>query len=237
MTPILKKLHLHASMGLAGALLIGLCEPAMLFAHTEQGYVPPAGRSRPQRTQGGGARGCPNAQPVSLQLLIPNDHTARTIAARPTFAWYLSAVPSMPLQFALTETGAAQPIFVKELPVKQAGIMQFTLPPEAAELQVGKEYRWTVSLICNPERPSQSVYARGWIDRVTPSTELKECLARATSNVQKAADYAGSGLWYDALTALLDTPASSPDLAKGEALLQSLLHQVGLNETIASKSM
>jgi hypothetical protein len=231
--PIVKKIGFGSSIALAGMTMASLCLPAAISAN--DGYVPPTGRDRPQRTQGGGSRGCPNAQPISLQLLIPSDHTAQTVTGYPTFAWYISTVPSMPMQFALTETGATEPILVKQLTPKQAGIVKFTLPTEASELKVGKEYRWTVSLICNTERPSQSVYARAWIERVAISSELANSLASSKFVDEKAGIYAAKGIWYDAIASLLDAPANSSN--RGAALLQTLLRQVGFDQTIASNSL
>ncbi|NKB18111.1 MAG: DUF928 domain-containing protein [Pseudanabaena sp. CRU_2_10] len=160
-------------------------QPAMLLASTQQGYIPPASRTRPQRTQGAGSRGCPQTQTVALQLLIPSDRTARTTVSHPTLAWYLSTVPSTPLQLALTEEGAAKPVFVRDLPVSHPGVMRYVLPSELPGLQSGKEYRWTVSLICNPDRPSQNAYARGWIECVSADSKLVQSLNASTSTSQR----------------------------------------------------
>jgi hypothetical protein len=219
----------------AGALFLALTQPAMVLAHTQWGYTPPPDRTRPQRTQGGGSRGCPNIKPVALQLLVPNDHTARTTQSHPTFAWSLSDVPSVPVQFTLTESKATQPILVKELPVKRSGIMQFTLPPDVSGLQVGKEYRWTVALVCNADRPSQNSYARAWIERVEPTARLTQILATAVSAETQAQGYAWEGFWYDALAALLNAPASSSDRTGVSQSVQSLLRQAGVLITVANK--
>lgn len=235
MFSIQKKFVIQSPVAFAGAIFFALYQPAMVLA-SSQGYVPLGNRPRPQRTQGGGSRGCPNTQPVALQLLIPSNHTARTTLSHPTFAWQLSALPPLPLQFALTEEGASKPILVQELAVKHAGVMQFTLPSKAKGLEVGKEYRWTVSLICNAERPSENAYARGWVERITTDTTVLQQLAATKSTYQKAVTYAQAGIWYDSLAMLLNIPPHSADLVPSAEFLQTLLRQVGIPETIASKT-
>ncbi len=228
MVSIMKKVIRQVPIAWAGVLFFAFGQPAMLLASTQQGYIPPTSRTRPQRTQGAGSRGCLQTQTVALQLLIPSDRTARTTESHPTLAWYLSTVPSTPLQLALTEEGAAKPMFVRDLPVNHPGVMQYALPSELPGLQSGKEYRWTVSLICNPDRPSQNAYARGWIERVSADSNLVQSLNAATSTSQKASVYARAGIWYDAIATLLDTPASSPDRIAAAEFLQLLLSQVGI---------
>jgi hypothetical protein len=235
MVNIVKKVFGRAPIVWGGMLFFAFGQPAMLMASTQQGYIPPASRSRPQRTQGAGSRGCPQVQPIALQLLIPSDRTARTSVSHPTLAWHLSAVPSTPLQLAVTEEGAAKPIFVRNLAVDRPGVMRYALPSELTGLQTGKEYRWTVSLICNPEHPSQNAYARGWIERVSTDADLVKRLNASASSSQKALVYAQAGIWYDAIATLLDTPASSNDRANAAEFLQALLSQVGLKEASTIK--
>jgi hypothetical protein len=220
---------------ISGAAIASLSLSAILPANAQGDYVPPTGRDRPQRTQGGGSRGCPNFEPVSLRLLIPNDHTALTVTAHPTFAWHLSAVPSMPVQFALTETGSSQPILVKQFTPKQAGLVKFTLPPDAPTLEIGKEYRWTVSLVCNGQHPSQSVYARAWVERVSASPDLTRALTGSRSGNQKAMSYAAKGIWYDALAELLEVPQTGSERSEASMMLKAMLHQVGFDQVLASK--
>jgi Domain of Unknown Function (DUF928) len=235
MISIMKKAIRLVPIAGAGVLFFTFGQPAILMASTQPGYIPPSSRPRPQRTQGAGSRGCPQTKPVALQLLVPSDRTARTTVSHPTLAWYLSAVPSTPLQVALTEEGAPKPIFVRELAVSRPGVMRYDLPSDLPGLQSGKEYRWTVSLICNPERPSQSAYARGWIERVSADINLVQRINATTSPSQKASVYAQAGIWYDAVASLLDTPASSPDRTTSANFLQVLLSQVGFREASLSK--
>jgi hypothetical protein len=198
-------------------------------AHADMQYVPPAG-SRPQRTAGSGARGCTNSIPVSLNLLTPSDHTARTTLSHPTFLWHISHATSTPLVFTLTAPHAKQPIFQKRLQANQAGIMQLQLPADTVGLNQNQEYRWTVALVCSEKRPSQNINARAWIEMVEVSPELKRTLALSTDKTDMALAYTHSGIWYDGLALLNQERIEHPAEKQATDSFTSLLNQIGLNQ-------
>lgn len=192
-------------------------------------YVPPT-RGMPRRTQGTGTRGCDQSQPVALKLLVPNDHTAQTLSGHPTFFWYVSEIPREPIEFALVESGVAQPIFVKQLQLDKAGIVQLEMPKNLPELVPNREYRWSVTLICNANQRSNDSFAQGWIKRVPVTSALEQQLAAAASARDRASVYAKAGLWYDALGAIASAQATNstdPSIREDFVLL---LDQAGLKE-------
>ncbi|MBD2014973.1 DUF928 domain-containing protein [Microcoleus sp. FACHB-53] len=192
-------------------------------------YVPPY-RGTPRRTQGAGTRGEDESQEVTLKLLVPNDHTGQTLSSHPTFFWYVSEIPEEPVEFALVESGVAQPIFVQQLQLEKAGIMRLEMPENLPGLVPGKEYRWTVSLVSNANRRSQDTFAQSWIKRVAETPALNQQLATAKSERDRASIYAEAGLWYDAINVLLKAQSTnSTDRSMREAFL-SLLDRAGLTE-------
>jgi Domain of Unknown Function (DUF928) len=195
-------------------------------------YRAPGGK-RAQRTEASGSRGCSNSIPVALSLLAPNDHVARTTSARPTFLWHVSGKTSAPLEFTLTEPGKSQPIYTERLKADKAGIMQLKIPQEASELAVDREYRWTVQIICNKNRPSQNINARALIQRVPSTGKLQQKLAGATSERERAMAYMESSIWYDGAAILNQLQANnSRDKPRDKQAVDyfvSVLEQVGLN--------
>lgn len=124
-------------------------------------YVPP-NRRYPKSTKATGSRGCVQSNqslPVSLTLLVPNDHDGLTRSGHPTFFWHVSA--SVPMAFALTAPGVVQPLLEKQIQPREPGIIQLQMPYDLPELVPGREYRWSVTLICNPERPSANPIVPG----------------------------------------------------------------------------
>lgn len=189
-------------------------------------YEPP-NRGMPRTTQGTGSRGCTLSEPVTVTLLVPNDHTGETISGRPTFFWHVSGKTSVPMEFALVEPGVTKPLFVQQMQVQKRGIMQVQLPQDAPELVTGRKYRWSVSLLCNPNRPSSNVFVQSWIERVAAKPELTQKLFNAQSEQERARIYAASGLWYDALAGI--------SAAENVQARLSLLAQVGLNQVVVQE--
>lgn len=186
-------------------------------------YEPP-NRGMPRTTQGTGSRGCTLSEPVTVTLLVPNDHTGQTISGRPTFFWHVSNKTSVPVELALVEPGVTKPLFVQQMQVQKPGIMQVQLPQNAPELVTGHKYRWSVSLLCNPNRPSSNVFVQSWIERVAAKPELTQKLLNTQSELERARIYAASGLWYDALAGI--------SAAENVQVRLSLLRQVGLNQVV-----
>ncbi|MBD2182882.1 DUF928 domain-containing protein [Planktothrix sp. FACHB-1355] len=204
------------------------------------GYVPPVGRDRIERTEGAGSRGCPSGSFGSLTLLIPNDHIGLTVSGRPTFSWYVSSAPSMPMQFTLVEPGVAKPLLVKQFRNDKSGIIQLELPPNVPELSTGKVYRWTVSLVCNAKRPSENIYVRSWISRVDYRTGINsQSASESDSYAQKlrqtAAAYAQSGIWYDSIASVTKAYLVEPQNRQNYQYLRFLLDAVGLSQVPISQ--
>lgn len=232
------KLHkLSTVVGITSLSLLGVFAslnqtsfPAQANVTQTKQYVPPSNRDRLQRTEGGGSRGCTNASPVSLSLLTPKDHIARTVSSHPTFLWHVSGATSAPMVFTLTERGGDRPMFQKQLKAEQAGIMRVEIPQNVPALVEGKEYRWTVTLVCSEKRPSENVYARAWIERVATPSDLSQKLGSVSSDRDRAAIYAQAGLWYDAVATLDRIRAANPGERQVLNSFVSLLEQVGLNQ-------
>lgn len=207
---------------------MGFISPAL--ANTPQ-YVPPS-RGTLQRTEAGGSRGCIKSIPLSITLLVPNNHIGQTVSERPTFSWYVSnpSAVSVPIQFALVEPGVARPLFVTSLKADKTGLMQLELPSDAPELQPKHKYRWTVSLICNTKRPSENVYVTGWVERVTATTNQAKAIMAAGSNNERAVVYAQSGMWYDALTNMYKAFQANPQDSSTSESFVSLLDEAGLTQ-------
>ncbi len=192
-------------------------------------YVPPY-RGTPRQTQGTGSRGGEESQDLVLELLIPKDHTAQTLSGHPSFFWYVSEIPTEPVEFSLVESGVAQPIFVQQIRLQKAGIVRMEMPKNLPELVPGKEYRWSVSLIGNANRRSNDTFAQGWIKRVPGTPALEQQLASAKTARARAAIYAEAGFWYDGLNAISTAQAANPTDPSIREDFLSLLAQAGLKE-------
>ena len=160
---------------------------------TTQAYKPRPGRKRTQARKPGGYRGdsCNLRSQDPITLIVPQDHIPLTTSKRPTFFWNVNTI-SHPIRFTLYEPGQPDPIYVQNITPTAPGIVALKLPSTANTLKIGIQYRWTVSVICNPKKPSENIYAKAWIERVESSI--------ASGNAESCRSYyARSGIWYDAL--------------------------------------
>lgn len=159
-------------------------------------YKPPKGRAQhpTQTRKAGGARGknCNLSSNNTVTLLVPQDHVPTTVSERPTFFWYLPE--SLPLRFTLIEPGK-KPIFVSEL-TPEPGISALKLPQNYPPLEIGKTYRWTVTVVCSANKPSKNAYAWALIKRVPPVMKPE---IESERDFIATIELAAEGIWYDAL--------------------------------------
>jgi hypothetical protein len=198
-------------------------------------YIPRPGSATPKRTQGTGSRGGCNDTTVAMTLLVPTtkEEVSFTTSTHPTFGWYLSN--PVPVEFTLVEPGKAIPLYVQRIEATKSGIQTLKLPTTVAGLvPTAKPYRWSIRMVCNPERPSADIFAQAFIRRVSASDKMGTELATATTHTQRAEIYAANGLWYDAFGSLTLAQETNEPLAQQNQL--QLLEQVELADLLKSES-
>ncbi|QEQ01158.1 DUF928 domain-containing protein [Thermosynechococcus sp. CL-1] len=215
------------------------------------GFTPPKNLSRPGNREGAATRGVCRVQTAAnepdLTALVPASNIGLTAANRPTFYWYLPANNYQALEFALFQNladGTQVQIYKQQFPMAhRPRLDSITLAGDVPPLQEGVDYRWTVSLICNPRDPdpSQIRFVEGWVQRVALPATLNKQL-RQTSPVERYNLLASHGLWYDALETLVKLRQQQPTNPKVNALWTELMtaEEVGLkrlsNLAIAQRS-
>ncbi len=191
-------------------------------------YTPPGTLKRAIRTGGTGSRGCAQLGRVTVMPLVPSNHIGQTQAARPTFLAYVSGAQSV--EFALTEPKVEKPLLVQTVTPDANGIVRVQLPETAPELAIGKDYRWAIAVVCNPNRRSNDVYAQSWIQRTATTPEFAKKLTAATSGLEQARLYANAGFWYDAIASLTQTLNTNPNQPEARADFADLLRQANLSD-------
>lgn len=188
-------------------------------------YKPPL-RGAPGGRIGGGTRGT-GTEKIALSVLAP-DHNALTISEQPSLYWFISTATSLPVEVALMDPRAVEPLLEAQLtgPI-QAGMQRIDVARYGIRLAPGVPYRWYVAVVPDAARRSKDILAGGTIERVAPPAELREKLAGAPQQ-QIPLLYAESGFWYDSLaafSALIDAAPADEGLRKQRA---ALLAQIGL---------
>jgi hypothetical protein len=209
-------------------------------------FFPPktANRGAPSgRRKGGATQGiCPaipaNKQP--LTALVPANRDGpkleeipmgATASAHPTFWFYVPyAAKSRRLaEFVLIDENEADVFSTTFTLTAAPGIIGVQAPEKILPLQVGKQYRWVFSVICDPSNRSGDVTVNGWIQRVALSATMQNQLQQTTLPSERFTLYAQSGVWYEALTTLANARLINPS----DRIIQdwlSVLNSAGLNE-------
>lgn len=208
-------------------------------------YTPPSGLSRPGGREGGGSRGpCIGETSSSYNpiALVPVNGFGTTLLARPTFFVYVPAIKAgitPQMQFVLRTWDNRQIYRTTFATVPNPGIVSFSLPELANSptLEPGKTYKWTFTLICNPndDDRSDNKLASGSVQRIAPPRALANELAQATAAEDKVAVYARYGIWYDAVSAIanLRRTGDNPTLQNDWlALLESVQLQKIANQPL-----
>ncbi|MCL6434432.1 MAG: DUF928 domain-containing protein [Leptolyngbyaceae cyanobacterium HOT.MB2.61] len=211
-------------------------------------FPPPKPRSiqrgSPKVGRSGGTSGfCPaiGSQEPPLTALVPSSHQETveipiTITGRPTFWFYVPYRTKRRAEFVVIDE-EEKDVYITPSDFQLTdtpGIVGLTLPPEVS-LQVGKQYRWVFSIICNASDRSGDVTVNGWIQRVASEPAFQRQLQSVSNPEQWAIAYANRGLWYETLTTLAELYRSGTHPTSG-IVWKSLLQSVGLND-IASANL
>jgi hypothetical protein len=88
--------------------------------------------------------------------------------------------------------------------LEQGKIMSLQIPPHTgiSPLEIGKLYRWEVSLICDTNNRTRDLRTGGYIQRIPPKDGLNNQLEQATPPDQ-AILYANAQLWYETLATVI----------------------------------
>ncbi len=182
-----------------------------------------------------GTGGATRGDLPQITMLVPEDG-AKTLAARPTFYWYIA--PTSPALASLAATtvsetnGSKNPfkitfflrdgtgltaksIFVAEGKAEESGLYKFTLPETTPELVKNKVQRWQIRW--QTSAGSSQVDVNAPILREDNPVILK-AIAAAKNDLEKARIYAKNAYWYDAIDAYANWLDKNPkdNLARTE---------------------
>jgi hypothetical protein len=189
-------------------------------------FRPPAS-GIPSRMGGGGSRNpsssCISSGQVLPTALVPvSSFGGITQEPYPQISWYLPPNRAEGVEiiifneqdqevystwYALKPTASPQQNLANPQPsqlLDQGKIMSLQIPPNAGinPLEIGKLYRWEVSLICDMNNRTRDIPTGGYIQRIPPKEGLNTQLEQATPPDQ-AVLYANAQLWYETLATVI----------------------------------
>ncbi len=198
----------------------------------------------PTNTQGGATRNpitCldKDSEIPAVPLVPVDSQMGETVADYPTFFWYMPKTSAQAVEFLLEDENKNQVYKVTYALAKSAeddtisgpGLMSLTLPSFAnlSPLEIGKEYKWQVTLVCDPTDRSNDVGMKNVVSikRVAPDPALALRLQQATPQ-QRVALYRDAQLWHDAVSTLVELQRTRPDDANLPVAWDRLLSSAGL---------
>jgi hypothetical protein len=167
--------------------------------------------------------------------LIPETNLGLTLAAYPTFFFYIPQTSAKEMRFVLLDEEKGNQVYKTTFtPPSTPGIISLSLPVDKnlPPLEVGKKYHWYFQINCSAQQREQDigeVYIDGWVQRVEPSLTLTSQLEKASPR-GRVDLYRKNHLWYDALTALAEQHRLNPNNLAVVVAWKALLQSEGLDE-------
>jgi hypothetical protein len=200
-------------------------------------YQPPVGIGKPIRVEGGGTRSASGSTCLSpgkpLMALLPSSNFGATVAAYPSFFVYMPALSpqrsSLPVEFVLQDKNNNEIYKASFKTSGKPGIVTLTLPTQAGllPLEVGQDYKWSFSVICQSDDRSKDMVVDGLVRRVALNPTLSTQLKQASPQKQVEL-YAEAELWQDALAIVAQLRRDKPTDSAVAADWAKLLTAAGL---------
>ncbi|MFN6567159.1 DUF928 domain-containing protein [Dendronalium sp. ChiSLP03b] len=172
--------------------------------------LPPKGAPG-QRTYAAARADCPAIE-KPLTALVPQTNIGLTISERPTFWFYIPYQPTNanPVEFLLIND-KKYPVYKTTFQLTSTpGIINVNLPQNVPALEIGKKYNWVLSYMCDPVNRLKDTFVKGYIERVSINSNVKNHLEKASRPRERILLFAENGLWYDALVMLANERRQKP---------------------------
>ena len=160
---------------------------------------------------------------VQATLIVPNGgKTPFTISERPILLFHLNKKSSVPIGIILSAPNRRTPIYTTQLD-PEPGFVTVTVPPSTPPLEAGKEYVWSVVMLCNPEELALNPYARAPFKRVALATPPMPDPA------QQVIWLARQGIWHDAIALAYQLSQDNPSSQQYQELFWQLIEEANLD--------
>lgn len=162
--------------------------------------------------QFGAVRAAPSEARVAARA--PGDHTGLTLSRSPRLWWALDKATDRPVQITIVDGESIDPLVRVELPGPHAaGLHAFDLSEHGATLAPDVDYRWFVSIVVDPDRPSRNPVSAGALRVAGPSDARRETVSGADASV-RGNKFAELGLWYDAFDFYASLAEAHPEVER-----------------------
>lgn len=209
-------------------------------------FEPPKGEPAPKQTIGGGRRNsdgqCQKDRTIQpseriaresleqkLIPLIPTNKLGLTVSPTPTFFAYVPKTSAIAVEFTI-ENPQGKGIAQKRVKLTNSPSIVY-VQFEKTSLEVGKDYKWLVSVVCESGDP-EDTYSEGIIRRIQPNPALTKQLDKASA-IDKVYLYGKFGIWHEAMANLAQLRLAQPNNTELKTIWIDLLKSSNL-ESLAN---
>lgn len=238
--PLVFYLSIFSNIGLAVAQTLPVNQLTKKTFTISQKFKPRVDNKRNPSSAGGASRGAVNlscltkAEKEQFIPVAPINQETLTLSKKPTFFWNIPNTSGKTIaknmSFQIVVDG--ENIYEKILDVpNKSGIISFTLPKDAPELQLNKSYSWYVMLNCYEQETNNNPLIASTIKRIKADSMLEQKLQktkpRNLSNI-----YAEAGIWQDGLAAIGEQRCYETNNLIVRMKWRQFLESVGLSQLV-----
>ncbi|KYC35431.1 hypothetical protein WA1_06285 [Scytonema hofmannii PCC 7110] len=200
------KIRALTTIFLTSLLTCSFTLPQIVMAEAREGL--------PGRRVGGGTRSGCELNAKQLMALAPENNLGLTKAAYPTLFFYVPETSTPKTVEFILRDDKNRLVYEKSFTkTGSSGIINLSLPQAKSlpPLTIDKNYRWYLSMICEPKNRAKDIVVSGWIRRVQPDPIFMKKLEQTKTDAERADLYASAGLWQDALVTLAQPRYTQPN--------------------------
>lgn len=195
----------------------------------QENFDPP-GEPQPKTTSGAGSRDSQRCsfEEEPIKPLMPKSNFGLTFEEHPSIFIYLPKTSAKRVVLSLRDetSNSYQRAF---LPITTSErIVSFKLPTEKLPLKTGKNYQWSLVVVCGKKVQPDDPTFSGWVQRVAKTPLFDRELANKAP-IWQAKWYGERGYWYEMLMAIEEAKKAQPNNAQLNALLRKFWQWQGLN--------
>ncbi|MCJ8280358.1 MAG: DUF928 domain-containing protein [Rivularia sp. ALOHA_DT_140] len=154
-----------------------------------QDALEPPGDPEPEDTKGSGSRDeekCSN-QEQNIKILMPKRNYGLTLQKRPSV--FVRLPQTKAKQVVLSFRDEAGKYYQRAfLPITSDGTVSFKLPEDKPSLSIGKNYQWSLVVVCGSTVQPDNQTFQGWVQRVE-RTHLVDKELRDKGAIERAKWY------------------------------------------------
>lgn len=190
----------------------------------------PPGEPKPKTTVGAGSRDMQKCgqDEAPIKALMPKKNFGLTFEKHPSVFISLRKTSAKRVVIAVRDE-IGQYYERAFLPITTNGeIVSFKLPTEKSPLIIGKNYQWSLVVVCgNKVEPDDPIFS-GWVQRVAITPQIDKELVNKPP-IWRAKWYGERGYWYEMLLSIEEAKKTQPNNAQLNTLLHKFWQSMDLN--------